>query len=131
MLLRKTQPLITQTTASFSIQQAPINQGTSSLVDDIGPNVPNITKELLCDFIPVTEEILRGIPFLEVVLSGRYLAGVSAKCGCDHAPRFYQAFDYDVVCDTVRKVLPLIQGRQAWVEDISAHIMYLTGGYRN
>lgn len=123
--------------AKFSDLPGPFeHRGVVLLLDDIGAQSPDVSRELLEVFIPAVEETLRTNKFFStrsnafrVVVCGRYLAhfvtSLIPKLPWELSITTLKPFDYKVVWDTARMILTQHED----VEQTAAHILHLTGGH--
>jgi hypothetical protein len=110
--------------------------GLVFLIDlDKRPALP-IFKDLLDQFIPAVYKGLSVHEFFSsrhnrfrAILSGRYLAGQEEIAPRATSPTVLRLtpFDYDVVRETVRALLP--QHDNTTVIQLAAHLMFFTGGH--
>jgi len=113
---------------------SPKYKGVILLIDDVGPQFPEVTRRILEVVIPAIDETLRMNHHLNksntfrVILAGRYLAHFNASLiptlPWQLNPIPLGPFDYKVVWKTAQKVL-----KGELIEQTSAHILHLTGGH--
>ncbi len=95
-----------------------------------------IIRELLEQFIPDLQKSLRTLDFfshhqnrLRVIIAGRHLAVIQneVKTSLGFAILRLSPFDYDVIRTSVKNCL--VDQDDSSVDQLSAHLLYLTGGH--
>ena len=125
-------------TPGNNISSTPVYEGVVLFFDDIGPSTATITSQLLEIFIPAVERVLHQTDYFgsprhrfRMVACGRYLAhywgSPMERPTLTMHHTTLKPFDYDVVYRTALTALPTIKPET--LSQISAHILYLTGGH--